>query len=83
MELTTLIVPGENDSEEEMREMCSWIASLRDGGGKQIGKNIPYHISRFFPRFHMQDRPATDAAKVYRLADVAREYLDEVFTGNC
>ena len=80
VELTTLIIPGENDTEEEMREMCTWIASLR---GLAPGSEIPLHISRFFPRFHMTDRAATDVAKVYKLADVAREKLSYVYTGNC
>lgn len=75
IELTTLIVPGENDSEDEMREMCAWIAG--------ISRSIPLHISRFFPRFHMTDRAATDVAQVYGLAEIAREYLDHVYTGNC
>ena len=80
VELTTLIVPGENDSEEEMREMCGWIAGLP---GIVPGREIPLHISRFFPRFHMTDRGPTDVKKVYRLADVAREQLRYVYTGNC
>ncbi len=83
VELTTLIVPGENDSEEEMREMCAWIAGLRDAEGKTIGGGIPLHISRFFPRFHMTDRRATDVGRVYHLADIARESLQFVYTGNC
>ena len=83
VELTTLIVPGENDSEEEMRALTEWISGLRDAEGGTIGRGIPLHISRFFPRFHMTDRPATEIAKVYRVADVAREKLDYVFTGNC
>lgn len=82
VELTTLIVPGENDSEEEMREMISWIAGLTDGSGKTIGKDIPLHISRFFPRFKMTDRAATDVRKIFRLADVAREKLNYVYEGN-
>ncbi|MBQ9028738.1 MAG: AmmeMemoRadiSam system radical SAM enzyme [Lachnospiraceae bacterium] len=80
VELTTLIIPGENDSEEEMRNMCEWIAGLT---GKSPGREIPLHISRFFPRFHMTDRNATDVKKVYRLAEVAREKLKFVYTGNC
>ena len=80
VELTTLIIPGENDSEEEMRQMCAWIAGLT---GKTPGREIPLHISRFFPRFHMTDRPATNVKKVYRLAEVAREQLKYVYTGNC
>jgi len=83
VELTTLIVPGENDAEEEMREMSRWIASLRDADGKLIGPEIPLHVSRFFPQFHMTDRPPTDVSQVYRLADIARENLQHVYTGNC
>ena len=83
VELTTLIVPGENDSDEEMKELSRWIAGLTDAEGRQIGQEVPLHISRFFPRFHMQDRKATDIAKVYHLADVARETLHYVYTGNC
>ena len=94
VELTCLIVPGENDPEDEMREMTHWIAGL-DGGagagaagdsgdsGKNAGREIPLHISRFFPRFHMTDRPATDVEAIYHLADVAREELKYVYTGNC
>ena len=83
VELTTLIVPGENDSEEEMAALSGWVAALTDETGRQIGKEIPLHISRFFPRYRMQDRAATDVKKVYRLADVARERLRYVYTGNC
>ncbi len=83
VELTTLIVPGENDSEDEMRAMTAWIAGLKDEKGTIIGPRIPLHISRFFPRFHMTDRPATDVKSVYRLADAARERLKYVYTGNC
>ena len=83
VELTTLIVPGENDSEDEMRALSAWVAGLTDAGGRQIGREIPLHISRFFPRFHMTDRAPTDVARVYRLADVAREQLAHVYTGNC
>lgn len=83
VELTTLIIPGENDSEDEMRAMCEWIRSLQDADGKLVGADIPLHISRFFPRFHMTDRNATDVAWIYHLAEVAREYLKYVYTGNC
>ena len=75
VELTTLIIPGENNTEEEMRDISSWIASL--------SADIPLHISRFFPRFHMTDRPPTDVGLIYHLADVAREKLKYVYCGNC
>ena len=83
VELTCLIIPGENDTDEEMREMTSWIAGLADADGTVIGKAVPLHISRFFPRFHMTDRSATEIRKIYHLAGVAGEKLDHVYTGNC
>ena len=79
VELTTLIIPGENDSEEEMRELSGWVRELELANEK----SIPLHISRFFPRFKMTDRDATSVSKVYKLADVAREKLELVYTGNC
>ena len=79
VELTTLIVPGENDGEEEMRELSGWVAGLKNPNGE----GVPLHISRFFPRFRMTDRAPTDVKTVYRLAAVAREKLAYVYTGNC
>ena len=79
VELTTLIVPGENDSEDEMRELSAWVSTLNEPDGE----SVPLHISRFFPRFHMTDRKATDVRKIYRLAEIAREKLDFVYPGNC
>lgn len=83
IELTTLIVPGFNDTEREMRNITGFIAELTDGSGNIIGPKIPLHISRFFPRFNMTDRPATDVGLIYHLADVARDRLEYVYTGNC
>lgn len=83
VELTTLIIPGENDSIEEIKELSKWISELTDIDGNSIGQDIPLHISRFFPRFHMTDRAATDVGLVYELADVARQNLKYVYTGNC
>ncbi len=79
VELTTLIVPGENDSEEEMRELSRWVSRLKNPDGE----DVPLHISRFFPRFRMRDRDATEVRTVYRLAEIARESLKYVYTGNC
>ena len=79
VELTTLIVPGENDSEEEMRELSAWVSGLRNPDGN----GVPLHVSRFFPRFHMTDRSATDVKKIYQLAKTAAEVLEFVYTGNC
>lgn len=75
VELTTLIVPGENDSLSEMEEEAAWIAS--------IGEEVPLHVSRFFPRFQMQNVQATAVESVYALAEAAGKYLKYVYTGNC
>ncbi len=75
MELTTLIVPGYNDSEKEIESLAKWVSTL--------SPEIPLHISRFFPRFNLTDRDATDVDLIYHLADVARSYLHYVYTGNC
>jgi len=75
VEVTTLIVPGENDSEAEIRALSQWLGSLR--------KTIPLHLSRFFPRYEMTDRNPTDIADVYHLVDIARESLEFVYAGNC
>ncbi len=83
VELTTLIVPGENDTDEEMRELTAWVSGLKAQDGSAIGRQIPLHISRFFPRFHMTDREPTKVRSIYHLADVAREKLDHVYSGNC
>lgn len=78
VELTKLIIPGKNDSEEEMREMAAWISSLR--GGK--GREIPLHVTRYFPRYRWT-APATEVKTIYRLAEIAGESLQYVYTGNC
>ena len=76
VELTTLIVPGMNDSEEEIRALAEWVASL------PRGEEIPLHLSRFFPRYRMLDREATPRRSVLRLMSVARESLRWVYPGN-
>ena len=79
VELTTLIVPGMNDDVGEMEEEAGWIASVED----KAGRKIPLHVTRFYPRYHMTDRQATDVRQVYRLAEAAGRYLEHVFVGNC
>ena len=78
VELTTLIIPGENDSEDEMRRITAWIHSLERGANK----SVPYHISRFFPRYKYADRTPTPVSTIYRLCDVAKEQLQYVYPGN-
>lgn len=76
VELTTLVVPGMNDSEDEIRALTEWIASLPKG------EEIPLHLTRFFPRYRMTDRSATERRSVLRLVSVARESLRRVYAGN-
>ena len=83
VELTTLVVPGENDSEEEMRELSKWIAGLPEVSGGRQGRDIPLHISRFFPRYRMTGKKPTDVKKIYSLVRVAEESLRYVYPGNC
>lgn len=75
VEVTTLLIPGENDGEEEIRALSGWLASL--------DPDIPLHLSRFFPRYRLTDRPPTPVEEVCHLANVARAELKYVYTGNC
>ncbi len=75
VEITTLIVPGENDRVEEIKELSKWISDIRP--------DIPLHITRFFPRWKMRDKDATPIETVYHLAEIARQNLKYVYVGNC
>lgn len=75
VEVTTLVIPGLNDSEEEIERATSWLASL--------DPSIPLHLTRFFPSHRMLDRPPTPVATLQRLAAVARRHLDDVLLDNC
>ena len=75
VEATTLLIPGENDSAEEIRALAQWLAS--------VNPDLPLHLSRFFPQYQMQNRPPTSVERVYRLAEEARNWLAYVYTGNC
>ena len=75
VELTCLIIPDENDSIEEMKEMTTWIASLNP--------EIPLHISRFFPQYRYAHKAITPREHILKLAQIAREKLKYVYLGNC
>ena len=75
VEVTTLAVPGVNDTEEEIDAIASWIAG--------VDPEICYHVSRFHGAWRMAGAAPTRVDVVYRLADVARRHLAHVFTGNC
>ena len=78
VELTTLIIPDENDSEQEMRELSAWVAGLE----KQYNKKIPLHITRFFPAFKLTDRDPTPVSTIMNLVKIAKQNLEFVFPGN-
>ncbi|MDR0375535.1 MAG: AmmeMemoRadiSam system radical SAM enzyme [Treponema sp.] len=77
VEATTLIVPGENDGEEEMDELSGWLASLPSVSG-----DIPLHITRFFPRFKMRDKQPLPVETIFSLAERAKQRLRYVYAGN-
>lgn len=75
VEITTLIIPGLNDSEEELRQMVAFIASL--------GPETPWHISRFHPMYKMLDRSPTSVRTLARARKIGLEGgLRYVYTGN-
>ncbi|MGD9873527.1 MAG: AmmeMemoRadiSam system radical SAM enzyme [Kiritimatiellia bacterium] len=76
VEITNLVIPGENDSPDEVREMCRWIRS-------EMGADVPLHFSAFHPSYKMQDKPPTPSETLTMARDIARkEGLHFVYTGN-
>ncbi len=73
VEITTLIIPGENDSESEMEEQSKWLAS--------IDPYIPIHISKYFPAYRF-NKPETDSEKIMELCRIAKKHLKFVYAGN-
>jgi pyruvate formate lyase activating enzyme len=73
LEITTLLIPGFNDSPEEIGRLASCIAA--------IDKNIPLHLTRYFPYYKFA-QPATSLESMYKARDRAAVYLSDVFLGN-
>ena len=75
-EITTLLIPTKNDSDEEITAMCRWMA-------KELGTDVPLHFTAFHPDYKMDDLPPTPASTLRRARDIAlREGLQYVYTGN-
>ena len=74
IEITTLVIPGWNDSLEEMEEMAKWLSSL--------SRDIPLHLSRYFPNYEMTDRPPTPHNTLIELKRIAERHLNYVYLGN-
>jgi pyruvate formate lyase activating enzyme len=73
LEITNLIIPSLNDSEEEIKEMVDWISSLNE--------EIPLHFSRYFPCYKM-NISATPISTLYKARDIAQKKLKYVYIGN-
>ena len=73
VEITTLMITDENDSIDEIREIAKFIAS--------IDKNIPLHLSRYFPRYKMENE-ATLVENIIKAKEEANKYLNYVYVGN-
>ena len=75
-EITTLLIPGHNDSDDEIMAMCRWLV-------RELGPDVPLHFSAFHPDHKMPDVPATPPATLVRAQNIAlREGLHFVYTGN-
>ncbi len=76
IEITTLLIPDLNDSDDEMRAMAKWVVD-------NLGRDIPHHFTAFHPDYKMRDRTHTPAETLGRARDVAREAGERyVYTGN-
>ena len=75
-EITTLLIPGKNDSDTEIEAECKWIR-------QNLGTDVPLHFTAFHPDWKMTDVPATPAATLRRARHIAQlAGLRYVYTGN-
>jgi pyruvate formate lyase activating enzyme len=76
VEITTLLIPGENDSDAELHAASRWVA-------EELGVEVPWHFSAFHPDYKMLDKPRTPTATLTRAREIAGSYgLRYVYTGN-
>ena len=76
LEITNLVIPGKNDAEDMVNELCAWI---RD----ELGPDIPLHFSRFYPQYKLANLPPTPTDTLDRIRDAARKAgLNYVYIGN-
>jgi pyruvate formate lyase activating enzyme len=76
LEITTLLIPGENDSPAEIEELSAWVL-------EHLGPDVPLHFTAFHPDWKMLDRPPTPAATLTTARSVARSAgIHHVYTGN-
>jgi len=76
MELTTLVVPGENDSDEELKQIADFIVN-------EAGADVPWHVSRFYPMYKMSDHGSTPTETMMRAYEIGKAAgLKYVYVGN-
>lgn len=76
IELTTLLIEGENDNENELKKECKWIVD-------NIGDCVPLHFSAFFPKYKFEDREPTQFSTLMKAYNIAKETgIKYVYTGN-
>lgn len=76
LEITTLLIPGKNDSDEEITALSNWIL-------RELGPDVPLHFSAFHPDYKMMDVPPTPVATLTRARAIAMKAgLHYVYTGN-
>ncbi|MFA6110428.1 MAG: AmmeMemoRadiSam system radical SAM enzyme [Candidatus Latescibacterota bacterium] len=76
LELTTLLIPGENDGDDELHALSAWVA-------ERLGPDVPLHFTAFHPDWHLRDRPPTPPETLARARRIARSHgLRHVYTGN-
>ena len=76
VEITTLLIPGENDSDDEIKRLSNWIV-------KELGENIPLHFTAFHPDFKMKDYPPTPPSTLRKAREIAlREGIKFCYVGN-
>lgn len=75
-EITTLLIPGQNDSDTELHALSSWVREA-------LGPDVPLHFTAFHPDWKMRDTPPTPPATLMRARSIAKEEgLHHVYTGN-
>lgn len=76
LEITTLLIPDENDSQDEIKQLCNWVAT-------NLGENVPLHFTAFHPDFKMRDKQRTPSSTLDMARNIAfAEGINYCYVGN-
>ncbi len=76
LEITTLLIPGENDGDKELRQLCDWVFEA-------LGPDVPIHFSAFHPEYKMMDKPKTPPETLFKARRIASDHgLRYAYVGN-